>query len=98
MKHLYIDSNNDRIFYTISNMSGNFKRLQEKAGIEPKIRLHDLRHSHASLLINLGFSPDVVADRLGHKNAMMVMTIYGHMYKSKRDEVVDALERVAAES
>ena len=78
-------------------VSGTFFYQQERIGMEPHIRLHDLRHSHASLLIHLGFTPDVVADRLGHANAQMVMRIYGHMYPQKRVEVTDALDKIAAE-
>jgi integrase len=70
-----------------------FAEKQEEIGMTPRIRLHDLRHSHASMLINLGFSPDVIADRLGHKDASMVMMVYGHMYPQKRIEVIDALEK-----
>ena len=76
---------------SISNM---FWYYQRKCPGVPRIRLHDLRHSHASMLINAGFSPDVVADRLGHKNAQMVLEIYGHMYPQKRVEVVNALDKI----
>ena len=87
------------LLFTMSpdRVSDYFREKQKKLGMTPRIRLHDLRHSHASMLINLGFSPDVVADRLGHSNASMVLNIYGHMYPSKRIEVVDALNKAVEE-
>ena len=75
----------------VSSPSCLFYRLQRQHNITPRIRLHDLRHSHASMLINLGVSPKAVADRLGHANESMVMKIYGHLYPEKRNEIVDKL-------
>ena len=75
-------------------VSQKFRDAQKKQGIEPRIRLHDLRHSHASLLINLGFSVQAVADRLGHINAEQVIKTYGHLYEQKRDEILEALEKL----
>lgn len=99
IKMLYKPKTNALLFENMSpiGLSNNFKMYQKKADIKSLIRLHDLRHSHASLLINSGFSPDVVADRLGHKNAQMVLTIYGHMYPQKRVEVTDALNKMYQE-
>lgn len=58
-------SGNDRIFlFTKSLIRNHMKRSAEKAGV-PRIRIHDLRHSHVSLLIELGFSPHLIADRIG---------------------------------
>lgn len=62
----------------------------EKAGVK-QIRLHDLRHSHASLLINSGFSPTDVADRLGHANPAVTLKIYSHFYQSRRGELAEKL-------
>ena len=99
LKHLYIESKNDLLFPNVNTwtLDNSFGPTQEQAGIKPRIRLHDLRHSHASMLIHLGFSPQAVADRLGHANAAMVLSIYGHMYPQVRTEVVDAIDKIAAE-
>ena len=62
---LYGIGKGDRIFYfTKSALEKEIKRASEKAGLQP-IRVHDLRHSHASMLIELGFTPLEIADRLG---------------------------------
>lgn len=96
IKHIYKAEANTLIFEhllpdTLSNLFAY--NLRKCPGV-PQIRLHDLRHSHASMLINAGFSPDVIADRLGHKNASMVLQIYGHMYPQKRAEVKNALDEI----
>ena len=96
IKLIYDASANDLIFseITLDTIRWQFLSYQKKAGFKSFIRLHDLRHSHASLLIHMGFTPDVVADRLGHANAAMVLQVYGHMYPQKRVEVTDALNKV----
>ena len=57
-----------------------------------KIRVHDLRHSHASLLINLGANPLMIAERLGHEDVKMTMNTYGHLFQSHQKEIIDKLE------
>lgn len=93
----YKPSPTQLLFYrSPDGITGFFAHKQAEIGMTPRIRLHDLRHSHASMLINLGFSPDVVADRLGHKDATMVLAIYGHMYPQRRVEVTNALNKAVA--
>ncbi len=58
----------------------------------PTIRVHDLRHSHASLLVHLGFPPIVIRDRLGHRDIQTTLNIYAHLYPSKQDDLRHALE------
>ena len=76
------------------SFTNQFLYYQKKNNITPRIRLHDLRHSHASMLINLGVSPKAVADRLGHANEVMVMKVYGHLYPEKRNEIIDKLNDI----
>lgn len=45
----------------------------------PRIRLHDLRHTHASLLLHAGVSPKVVSERLGHATVGFTMQVYAHV-------------------
>ena len=83
----------DRIFlFTKSLIRGNMRRCSEKAGI-PLIRIHDLRHSHVSLLIDMGFSPHLVAERIGD-TVQMVNNTYGHLYPTKHKEVADKLNQI----
>ena len=55
-----------------------FKKLSKRAGLR-SIRLHDLRHLHATELLRLGEPLHVVSDRLGHKDPMVTATIYAHV-------------------
>lgn len=59
-----------------------------------KIRIHDLRHSHASLLINLGFPPAVIAERLGHERISTTLNIYSHFFPNQQAGLVKALEEL----
>lgn len=65
-----------------------------KDGEVKRIRLHDIRHSHASLLIELGFSPLAVADRLGHEKVETTLNTYSHLFPHKRDEVTEKLQKL----
>lgn len=60
------------------------------AGLEP-IRIHDLRHSHVSLLIEMGFSALAIADRLGHESTEVTM-MYAHLFPNKQDEMAQQLD------
>lgn len=62
------------------------RKYAKIAGIKP-IRVHDLRHSHASLLIELGYSPLLIAERLGHDNVNTTLNTYSHLYPNKQKEV-----------
>ena len=45
----------------------------------PRIRLHDLRHTHASILLQQHVNPKVVSERLGHSSVAFTMTVYQHV-------------------
>lgn len=60
-----------------TNVSMTFASVVRRAGVPP-IRLHDLRHTHASLLIAEGWDPITVADRLGHSNPGFTLARYSH--------------------
>ena len=69
---------------------GRLKMAQNKANLH-EIRIHDFRHSHASLLIELGYSPLLVADRLGD-NVETTLKVYSHLYPNKQSELVKKLD------
>lgn len=81
----------DRIF-TISRSSPGrwMKKYCNKSNVK-LIRLHDIRHSHASLLINLDVNIMTISDRLGHENTQTTWDTYGHLYPNRRIEVVEKL-------
>lgn len=83
-----------RLFHTTSSAAARLlARHAEQAGIE-RIRIHDLRHSHASMLIQAGVPAIAIAERLGHKNAQTTLRVYAHLYQSTKDEVVSVLEKI----
>lgn len=97
-KQIYDTSPDSQVFnkgsYTIRNA---LKRGCNKTGIK-EIRLHDFRHSHASLLIECGFSPLAIADRLGHENIQTTLNTYGHLYPNKQEEIADKLNKINSSS
>jgi integrase len=68
-----------------------FKRLLAKAGLR-EIRLHDTRHTFASLLLSDGASPVYVKEQLGHSSIQMTVDIYGHLIPSSNREMVNRLD------
>ena len=61
-----------------------------------KIRIHDIRHSHASLLINQGCDALMLEDRLGHKKISTTLNTYSHLFPHKQQELVHSLESLQA--
>jgi integrase len=65
----------------------------EKAGVK-RIRLHDIRHSHASLLIDLNFSVLMISERLGHEDPSITLKTYAHLFPTKQNELVERLDEI----
>lgn len=90
---LYGIEREDRIFYfTEYALNKEIKRNAVKAGLQP-IRVHNLRHSHASMLIEMGFSPLEIADRLGHESVKTTLDTYSHLYPDKDQQLADRLNQ-----
>lgn len=60
----------------------------------PKIRMHDFRHSHASLLIELGANIVLIAKRLGHTNIEMTLNTYSHLMPNSEKELIEKIEQI----
>ena len=67
-----------------------------KASGVKRIRIHDLRHSHVSLLINMGFSALDIAERVGHE-AIDITYRYAHLFPAKRAQIADTLSELRGE-
>lgn len=72
----------------------NKNKAFAKAADLPHIRIHDFRHSHASLLANEGINIQEVARRLGHSNVQMTWNTYSHLYPREEERAVEVLNRV----
>ena len=57
-----------------------------------RIRIHDLRHSHVSLLIDMGFSPVAIAERVGHESIRITYR-YSHMFPTVQDQMAEKLNK-----
>lgn len=68
-----------------------FAYLTNKSGL-PKIRFHDLRHSHASMLLNNGVNPKIGAERLGHSSVQIYLDRYSHLLPDMQRDAVDLVE------
>ena len=71
-----------------------WKPAVARTGIEPGLRIHDLRHTAASLLISSNVHPKVVQEHLGHSSITTTMDRYGHLYPEDRLKVADALDAI----
>jgi integrase len=79
-----------RLFtFSKSYLHHEMDRGAKAAGVK-RIRIHDIRHSHVALLIELGFSPVEIAERMGHEGISVTYT-YSHLYPSKQRAMADRL-------
>lgn len=92
MDSLYDLQENDRLFpITKYYLEHEMQRGIKESGVK-RIRVHDLRHSHASMLIELGFSPLEIANRLGHEKVETTLNTYAHLYPNKQTKLVERLD------
>ena len=91
IKSMYGIASNERIFQTTKSMlRRDMDEGAAKAGVK-RIRIHDLRHSHVSLLIEMGFSALAIADRVGHESIDITYR-YAHLFPSRQKEMATRLD------
>lgn len=93
---IYDYNPNDRLFLHVhkSNISRQLNLIARETKL-PRIRTHDLRHSHASLLIKEGVQAKVIQKRLGHKDIQTTLNTYSHLWEGADDEVSDLLNNLS---
>jgi integrase len=88
----------DRMFNNVSKsyLSAHIHDTAAKAGVK-LIRIHDLRHSHVSHLIELGFTPVAIAERVGHESIEITLH-YAHLFPTKQAEMATRLNEEMGET
>jgi integrase len=76
-----------------SNLRKEFLKILDGAKLPP-IRFHDLRHTAASLMLNNGVPPIVVASRLGHSKPSITLNVYGHLYKETQTDAAKIMDNL----
>ena len=80
-----------------SVLTHTFERLAVRAGVKG-VRLHDLRHAHASVLLQMQVHPKVVQERLGHATISITLDTYSHLIPSMQADAADTFAGAMAEA
>jgi integrase len=75
------------------NLRVYFKKIAKQVDL-PLIRFHDLRHTHATLLLQQGVHPKIVSERLGHASISMTLDTYSHVIPSMQKEAADTFDQI----
>ena len=73
--------------------SSKWRRLVKRAGLEG-IRLHDARHTHASLMLKQGIHPKIVQERLGHSTIAITLDTYSHVTPGLQEAAANRFDDV----
>jgi integrase len=76
------------------NLGRYFKRILTNAGLDSSMRLHDLRHSCATLLLTNGVNPKIVSERLGHASVAFTLDTYCHVLLNDQQLATEAMVRM----
>lgn len=72
-------------------ISAQFRRIIRELDL-PQVRFHDLRHTHATLMLKQGVHPKIVSERLGHSTIGITMDIYSHVLPGMQEQAALAFE------
>ena len=72
----------------------HFKKILEHAGLPKALRLYDLRHTCATLLLSAGVNPKIVSERLGHASVVLTLDTYSHVLPNMQQTATDEIERM----
>ena len=88
---IFTNSKGSPMPYHLSMLT--LKTLQKNVGIEKDISTHTMRHSHISLLSQLGVSLRAIMDRVGHKDYKTTLQIYSHVTEQMDKDMMSKLEK-----
>ena len=72
-----------------------FLPARAQAGLSSRFRIHDLRHTAASLMIQAGYPPKMLQEIMGHASITTTLDLYGHLYPGEMDRYADRLDSAA---
>ena len=75
-----------------NTVSPAFAKVSHRSGL--KLRLHDLRHSHATLMLKAGVHPKIVSERLGHATVAFTLDTYSHVVPGMQEAAAKAFDEV----
>ncbi len=97
ISQMYGIGDDDRLFpVTKSYLQHEMIRGADAAGVK-RIRIHDLRHSHISLLIDMGYSPVAIANRVGHESIHITLN-YAHLFPTTQTDMANKLNEFRGEA
>lgn len=94
VSHLYKPDPEERLFNKRPQYIRSVLKDRARKAAVKEIRVHDIRHSHASLLINLGANPVLVAERLGHDSPDITLRTYAHLFPHQQTEIVAKIKKL----
>jgi hypothetical protein len=83
----FVVSREDGLPLQPQTLTHEWKRLVAKTGL-PRIRLHDLRHSHATAMLATGVHPKIASERLGHSKVGITLDLYSHVLPGMQEDAV----------
>lgn len=97
LKESYVDNNlvictNNGNYFSPTKLNHGFQRLLKNNNLPP-VRFHDLRHTHASLLISQDVHPKLISERLGHSTIGITMNLYSHVYDADNEELANNFDK-----
>lgn len=84
-------------FYNVATLRNHFNALLQQCGL-PHMRIHDLRHSAATLLLYLGVPMKVVQEILGHSSITITMDLYGHLLPGMQQDAMNRMDSLFGEN
>ena len=88
---IFVKENGDP--YLPAYVTRRFNKVAKKINLE-EFRLHDLRHTHATLMLKAGVHPKIVQERLGHSSITQTLDTYSHVIPSMQKEAVKKLDNI----
>ena len=91
---LLFASRNGEPLFSANLRRRHFKPLIRELGMDERLNLYSVRHTHATLLLSAGVHPKLVAERLGHASVKMTLDVYSHVVPSMQSEVADQVSNL----